>query len=181
MQPTITIKDKTFEVYIDAASIQNRIKTIAAQISETYHDKRPLFIAILNGSFMFVSDLMKNITIDAEITFVKLSSYAGMQSSGQITEAIGLQQDIRGRHVIVLEDIVDTGNTLYQYMPKLKDKEPASLALAVFLRKPTALKVPLEVDYTGFDIEDKFVVGYGMDYDELGRNIDAVYRLKEED
>ncbi len=178
MKPTVTIKDKEFELYIDATTIEAQIKSLAQKINKDYAGKKPLFVAVLNGSFMFVADLMKNITIDSEITFIKLSSYAGMQSSGKVSETIGLTHNIKDRHIIVIEDIVDTGNTLYQFMPGIQAQQPSSLALFVLLFKPTALKVPLQIDYTCFEIEDKFVIGYGMDYDELGRNLNAIYQLK---
>jgi hypoxanthine phosphoribosyltransferase len=159
---TIRVHDKDFDIYLSEASIQERVKSIAEKISKEYKDKRPLFIAILNGSFMFASDLFKYLTIDSEISFIKLASYKGMKSTGNVITSIGLDVDLFNRDIIILEDIVDTGKTLYNFLPKLKDHHPASLRIVVLLHKPEATKFPLTIDYTGFTIPDKFVIGYGL-------------------
>lgn len=176
---TVTVIDKVFEPFLTASEIGLEIRKMAATINRDYAGKKPLFIAILNGSFIFASDLFKAITIDAEICFIKLASYKGTKSSGQVVTAIGLDTDIHQRHVIILEDIVDTGKTLHEFLPQLQHQQPASLALAVLLHKPSATIHPIAIEYLGFSIPDKFVVGYGLDYNGFGRNIPEIYRLKE--
>ena len=173
----IKLHDKEFDTYLSEETIQQKIKEIASKINEDYKERRPLFIAILNGSFMFASDLFKHLNINAEICFIKLASYKGMKSSGQITTAIGLDQDLYQRDVIIVEDIVDTGKTLNEFLPKLFHHQPASLKIAALLHKPAATVHPLTIDYLGFTIPDKFVVGYGLDYDGLGRNLKELYQL----
>ena len=175
----INVHDKAFEIFLSEAEIQKRIAELAADINRDYEGKRPLFIAILNGSFMFASDLFKHLTIDAEICFIKLVSYKGMKSSGHITTAIGLDQDLYGRDVIIIEDIVDTGKTLGYFLPKLEHQQPASLKIAALLHKPEAPVHPLTIDYIGFSIPNKFVVGYGLDYDGCGRNLKQIYQVVE--
>jgi len=174
---TIKVHDKTFDIYLSEATIQERIKSIAETLNKEYKDKRPLFLSILNGSFMFAADLFKHLTIPAEICFIKLASYKGMKSSGNVVTAIGLDYDLFGKDVIIVEDIVDTGKTLYDFIPKLKHQQPASLKIVALLHKPDATKFPLTIDYIGFTIPDKFVVGYGLDYDGLGRNLKEIYQL----
>lgn len=173
----ITLHDKTFDTYLSEKEIQEKIKHIASQLNRDYQGKKPLFIAILNGSFMFAADLFKYITIDAEICFIKLASYKGMKSSGNVITAIGLDQDIYDRDVVILEDIVDTGKTLHEFLPKLDHQQPKSLKIASLLHKPEATQFPLKIDYIGFTIPNKFVVGYGLDYDGLGRNLKEIYQL----
>jgi hypoxanthine phosphoribosyltransferase len=174
---SIKLHDKTFGPYLSEEEIQGKIRTIAQRLSTDYNGKRPLFIAILNGSFMFAADLFKYLTIDAEICFIKLASYSGMKSSGKVTMAIGLDQDLFGRDVIIVEDIVDTGKTLHEFLPKLDHQQPRSLKIAALLHKPEATQFPLQIDYLGFTIPNKFVVGYGLDYDGLGRNLKEIYQL----
>ena len=169
--------DKEFEPYLSEEQIKNKIQEMAANINRDYTGKRPLFIAILNGSFMFAADLFKAVTIDAEICFIKLASYKGTKSSGQVITAIGLDTDLIDRHVIILEDIVDTGKTLSEFLPQLQHHHPASLKIAALLHKPEATVYPIKVDYLGFSIPNKFVLGYGLDYDGLGRNIKEIYQL----
>ncbi len=176
---TITVHDKNFEPYLSAEEINSRIKFIAHQLNTDYSDKRPLFIAILNGSFIFAADLFKELTIDAEICFIKLASYKGSKSTGHVITAIGLDMDLFGRDVVIVEDIVDTGKTLHEFLPQLHHQQPASLKIVALLHKPQATVFPMHIDYLGFSIPDKFVVGYGLDYDGLGRNIPEIYRLTE--
>lgn len=176
---TIQVHDKAFEPYLTAEAINERIRKIAEQINEDYDGKSPLFIAILNGSFMFASDLFKAISIEAEICFIKLASYKGTKSSGHVITAIGLDIDLIGRHVIVLEDIVDTGKTLSEFLPQLEHQQPASMRIAALLHKPEATVYPITVDYLGFSVPNKFLLGYGLDYDGLGRNIPSIYKLVE--
>ncbi len=173
------VKDKNFQIFIEAETIQKRIATLGKQIAEDYHGKRPLFIAILNGAFMFASDLLKSVSIDCEISFIKLASYEAMQSSGNVASLIGLKENIANRHIIIIEDIVDTGNTMQHVLPIFEAQRPASVEIASLLLKPEALSKPLALRYVGFEIPNKFVVGYGLDYDGLGRNLPEIYQLKE--
>lgn len=173
----IKVHDKSFDTYLSEKTISQRVKELADQINKDYEGKRPLFIAILNGSFMFASDLFKLLSIEAELCFIKLASYKGMKSSGNVVTSIGLEDDLFDRDVIIVEDIVDTGKTLHNFLPKLLHQQPRSLKIAVLLHKPEATTHPLKLDYIGFDIPDKFVVGYGLDYDGLGRNLKEIYQL----
>ena len=173
----IKVHDKTFDIYLSEAEIQQRVKEIAETINKDYQGKRPLIIAILNGSFMFAADLFKHLTIDTEISFIKLASYRGMKSTGNVITSIGLDAELFGKDLIIIDDIVDTGKTLYNFLPKLKDHHPASLKIAALLHKPDATKFPLNLDYVGFSIPDKFVIGYGLDYDGRGRNLKEIYQV----
>jgi hypoxanthine phosphoribosyltransferase len=175
----IQVFDKTFEPYITSAQIDEQIKNLAAKINVDYKDKRPLFIAILNGSFMFASDLFKELTIEAEICFIKLASYKGTKSTGNVITSIGLDIPLTDRHVIIVEDIVDTGKTLHEFLPQLINQQPATLKIAALLHKPEALQFKLDIDYLGFEVPNKFLLGYGLDYDGLGRNLKEIYRLVE--
>ncbi|NOT49735.1 MAG: hypoxanthine phosphoribosyltransferase [Chitinophagaceae bacterium] len=173
----INVHDKSFETYLSEDVIQKRVKEIAAAINSEYAGKRPLFICILNGSFMFASDLFKHLTVEAELCFIKLASYKGMKSSGKVVTSIGLEEDLFGKDVIIVEDIVDTGKTLHDFLPKLSHQQPRSMKIATFLHKSEATEYPVKLDYVGFDIPNKFVVGYGLDYDGLGRNLKEIYQL----
>ncbi len=175
----VKIHDKTFKPYISEESIREKVAELAGALNRDYKGKNPIFISILNGAFIFAADLFKSLTIDAEISFIKLASYKGMKSSGQVITAIGLDTEIFDRHVVILEDIVDTGKTLHEFLPQLWHQQPASLKIVALLHKPEATVYPLKVDYTGFEIPDKFVVGYGLDYNGLGRNTAAIYQLLE--
>ncbi len=175
----VRIHDKTFKPYISEESIREKVAELAGALNRDYKGKNPIFISILNGAFIFAADLFKSLTIDAEISFIKLASYKGMKSSGQVITAIGLDTEIFDRHVVILEDIVDTGKTLHEFLPQLWHQQPASLKIVALLHKPEATVYPLKVDYTGFEIPDKFVVGYGLDYNGLGRNTAAIYQLLE--
>ena len=177
MMPAIKVHDKMFGPYLTAKEIQEQVKKIADTINKDYAGRRPMFIAILNGSFMFAADLFKNLTIDAEICFIKLASYKGTASSGQVITAIGLDVDLIGKDIIIVEDIVDTGKTLNEFLPTLLHQQPASLKIAALLHKAEATVFPIGIDYKGFTIPDKFVVGYGLDYDGLGRNLQEIYQL----
>lgn len=178
--PLIKVHDRWFTVYLSEEILQAKVAELAHQINRDYEGKKPLFIAILNGAFMFAADLFKHLTIDAEICFIKLVSYKGMRSSGHVTTSIGLDQDLFNRDVIIVEDIVDTGKTLGLFLPKLQHQQPASLKIAALLHKPDATRHPLDLAYTGFTIPNKFVVGYGLDYDGLGRNLKEIYQVVEE-
>jgi hypoxanthine phosphoribosyltransferase len=176
----LKVHDKEFVPFISEATIQNKVKELAALISRDYKDKRPLFIAILNGSFIFASDLFKELHIEAEISFIKLASYKGTKSSGQVITAIGLDTDLNDRHVVILEDIIDTGKTMHEFLPQLRNQQPASLKIAVLLHKPEATQFEVPIDYCCFSIPNKFVLGYGLDYNGLGRNIKEIYQLHED-
>lgn len=175
----IQVLDKKFQPYIKAEEIKEQVYKLAQQINVDYADKRPLFIAILNGSFMFAADLFKELTINAEICFIKLASYKGTRSTGNVITSIGLDEPLNGRHVIIVEDIVDTGKTLHEFLPQLINQQPASLKIAALLHKPEALAHPLTIDYLGFNVPNKFLLGYGLDYDGLGRNLKEIYQLVE--
>lgn len=179
LMPQIKLHDKTFEIYISEKVLQEKIIQLSQSINRDYQDKKPLFIAILNGSFMFAADLFKHLYIEAEICFIKLASYKGVKSSGNVITAIGLDHDLYDREVIIIEDIVDTGKTLGEFLPKLKHQHPKSLKIVALLHKPEATQFPIHIDYLGFTIPNKFVVGYGLDYDGLGRNLKEIFQLVE--
>lgn len=172
------IRDKTFVPFIESAPLQERIKVLAQEVNKDYEGKNPLLIGVLNGSFMFVADLFKSIEIECEITFIRVSSYQSTESSGKVKQILGLKEDIQNRDVIIVEDIVDTGMTMQEILGQLASQKPASIKIMTMLFKPSALKVPLKLDYVGFEIENKFVVGFGLDYDGFGRNLDAIWMLK---
>ncbi|QEK53336.1 hypoxanthine phosphoribosyltransferase [Pedobacter aquae] len=175
----LTIDDKTFEPFIDANMIEKRVRLLGIQMNVDYEEKVPIFIGVLNGSFLFMADLMKEINISCEMAFVKVSSYHGeTQSSGNIIEEYPLSVDIENRDIILVEDIIDTGRTLNYLIEKFKTKNPASIKVASLLLKPEALQVKIdEIAYIGFEIANDFVVGYGLDYKGLGRNTKDIYRL----
>ncbi len=175
----IRVHDKLFEPYLPQSAISERIKLIASQLNRDYEGKKPLFIPILNGSFIFAADLFKELSIEAEICFIKLASYKGTKSSGQVITAIGLDTELFGRHVVIVEDIVDTGKTLTEFLPQLHHQQPASLKITALLHKPEATVYPIKVDYLGFSVPNKFLLGYGLDYNGLGRNIPEIYKLAE--
>lgn len=180
MRNAIQVHDKSFVPYLSAEEIMGRVKQVAGEINSDYEGKKPLFISVLNGSFMFSADLFKYINVEAEICFIKLASYKGTESSNKIITAIGLDKDVAGRDIIIVEDIVDTGKTLNWFLPQVFNQKPASLKIAVLLHKAEATVFPVTIDYTCFTIPDKFVVGYGLDYDGLGRNFGQLYQVKED-
>jgi len=173
----LKVHDKYFVPYMTEDVVLARVKELAKQVDADYAGKKPLFIAILNGSFIFAADLFKYITIEAEICFIKLASYKGTKSTGQVITAIGLDTDIVGRHVIILEDIIDTGKTMNEFLPQLFHQQPASLKIAALLHKPEATTYPVTIDYLGFSVPNIFLLGYGLDYDGLGRNLKEIYQL----
>ncbi len=174
----IKVLDKEFEPYLSEQTIQSKISELAIELNKEYAGKRPIFLSILNGSFLFTADLFKQITIEAEVCFIKLASYKGTTSSGNVITSIGLDVNLSGRDIIILEDIIDTGKTLHHFLPQLASSQPSSIKIAVLLNKTEALAYPVKVDYACFDIPNKFVVGYGLDYDGYGRNTKAIYQLK---
>jgi hypoxanthine phosphoribosyltransferase len=172
------IKDKTFKILIKEEEIQDKIETMAKAINQDYKGTSPIFIGILNGSFMFVGDLMKHITLPSKVSFIKLASYNEMATSGVIKELIGLNENIFEQDVIILEDIIDSGLTITSVIEEFKNKGASSVEVATLLSKPKALKTKIDIKYVGFEIGNEFVVGYGLDYDGLGRNTGAIYQLK---
>jgi len=174
---TIKVKDKEFRLLLSAESIQVAIENVAEKINKDLKGKNPLFLAVLNGSFMFASDLMKKVTIPCEVCFVKLASYQGMESGGKVKEVFGLSEHIEGRTVVIVEDIVDSGRTMQQLLSSLASRNPAEIRIATFLHKPEAMLCDLKLDYVAFEISNDFVVGFGLDYDGYGRNFGQVYTL----
>lgn len=174
---SIQIKDKKFAISITEEQILKEVDRVAAEINRDLKDKNPLFLSVLNGSFMFTADLMKRITIPCEISFVKLASYQGISSTGKITEVIGVNEDISGRCVVIVEDIVDTGLTMQRLLETLGTRNPKEIHIASLLVKPEKLQVPLNIKYAAMNIPNDFIVGYGLDYDGLGRNYKDIYTV----
>lgn len=175
----MVVKDKEFQKYISSEEIHQKIKTLAEQINNDYKDKKPLFIAILNGSFMFAADLFKEVKIPCEISFVKVASYEEMESTGNVKQLIGLNENIFNKDVIIIEDIIDTGRTIAKILEEFRSLGASSVEVVTLLQKPEANKSGEKLKYIGFNIPEKFVVGYGLDYDGLGRNLKDIYQLKE--
>ena len=174
-----TIKDRLFVQMISKDEISQRVKEIARQIELETAVENPLFIGILNGSFLFFADLIREINMPCEVSFMKVASYQKMESAGEIKKLIGMNESIANRDVIIVEDIVDTGFTMKSIIEELNAYHPKSLKIATLLHKPSAQKTPIQLDYVGFEIENKFVIGYGLDYDGQGRNLDAIYVVKD--
>lgn len=176
----VKIKDKTFKTSIPEAQILERVKAVAERINTDMADKNPLLLAMLNGSFVFAADLMREITVPCEISFVKMSSYQGTSSTGKVKQLLGLNEDIKGRTVIIVEDIVESGLTLKTLLETLKEKEPADVQICTLLFKPDCLQVPLDIKYVAMEIPNDFILGYGLDYDQQGRNLRDIYTVVEE-
>ena len=175
----VQIKDKRFKTFISEDEIQQRVKAVADRINHDMEGKKHLLLAVLNGSFVFAADLMRHITIPCEISFVKLASYEGTVSTGKVVEVMGLNEDITGRDVIIVEDIVDTGKTMERMLDTLGTRNPNSLHICTLLLKPEKLKIPLNIEYAAMEIPNDFIVGYGLDYDQEGRNLRDIYTLVE--
>lgn len=175
----LKIKDKTFRPSIPEAVILERVKEVAGRINRDMDGKNPLLLAVLNGSFIFAADLMRYITIPCEISFVKLASYQGTTSTGKITEVIGINEDLTNRTVIIVEDIVESGLTMKRMIETLGTRNPASIHICTLLLKPERLAVPLDIDYVAMEIPNDFILGYGLDYDQQGRNLRDIYTLVE--
>lgn len=175
----VKIKDKTFKTSIPEEEILKRIQVVANRINEDMKDKNPLFLAVLNGSFIFAADLMRMITIPCEISFVKLASYQGTTSTGKVKEVIGINEDLSGRTVIIVEDIVESGLTIKRMIESLGTRNPASVHICTLLTKPEKLEVDLDIDYAVMEIPNDFIVGYGLDYDQQGRNLRDIYTIVE--
>lgn len=174
----IKVGDKNFEEYLSADQIQSCVKTLAAQIDSDFREKDLLILGILNGSFLFVADLVKHMAIDPEISFLKFASYEGTSSTGKVNDLIGINEDLAGKHILIVEDIVDSGTTLAHIMDLLTDKKAASISTATLFFKPEAYKQKIDIQYVGKEIANLFVVGYGMDYQGRGRNLTGLYQLK---
>lgn len=175
----VKLKDKHFKRFLPSDDIERAVNFIGDKMNSDFAGKKPLFISVLNGSFLFAADLMKTLTIDCEITFVKLASYQGTQTTGNVRTLIGFDEEITNRTVVILEDIVDTGNTLEVLVARLKELNPLEIKVAALLYKPAAYTKNIPVDYVGFKVENDFLVGYGLDYDGLGRNLRDIYKLEE--
>ena len=173
----LKVKDKTFAISISERTIKSQIRRVAEKINRDYEGKEPVFLAVLNGSFIFAADLLREINLPCEVSFVKLASYEGTNTTGNIREVIGLNVDITGRPVIIVEDIVDTGLTMAHMLDSLKGQNPESIDICTLLLKPSKLKVKLDVRYCCKQIPDDFVVGYGLDYDGFGRNTKDIYTI----
>lgn len=180
MNDEINILEKTFSVCIRTDQIQIRVDEIAKKLNNSHKGKNPLFLAVLNGSFIFASDLLKKITIDCEISFIKLASYVGTSSTGKITTMIGLSESLKGKDIIIIEDIIDTGQTMKNLLGLLYDHNPQSITIVTLLFKRNALIENIKPDHVGFEVPDKFLVGYGLDYNGIGRNRENIYVLKED-
>ena len=175
----VRIKDKTFKTFIPESEIKAQVQRVAQQINEDMKDKNPLLLAVLNGSFIFAADLMRALTIPCEISFVKLASYQGTTSTGKVKEVLGINEDLTGRTVIIVEDIVESGLTMQRMIESLGTRNPESIHICTLLLKPERLKVPLNIRYTVFSIPNDFILGYGLDYDQQGRQLRDIYTLVE--
>ncbi|MDR0613586.1 MAG: hypoxanthine phosphoribosyltransferase [Dysgonamonadaceae bacterium] len=174
----VQLKDKRFELFIPEKVITKEIKRVAKDISRDMKEKIPLFICVLNGAFMFASDLMKRIDIPCEVGFIRLKSYQGTQSSGSVKEVQGFGENVKNRHVVIVEDIIDTGHSMSYLKNRLNAENPASVKIACLLFKPNAVKTDIKPDYCALEIPNDFIVGYGLDYDGLGRNLKDIYKIK---
>lgn len=173
----IKVKDKTFQVSIPAETIVHEVTRVAAEINRDFAGREPIFMPVLNGSFIFAADLLRQVDLPCKVCFIKLASYQGMQSTGEIREVIGLAEDITGRDVIIVEDIIDSGITMAHMLETLQNHNPASISVCSLLVKPDALKVAIPIHYRAMDIPNDFIVGYGLDYDGFGRNTKDIYTL----
>ncbi|CAD5246846.1 MULTISPECIES: hypoxanthine phosphoribosyltransferase [unclassified Imperialibacter] len=173
------INNKEFEHYIDRSQISNRLNELAEQIDTDYTGKSVVMLAVLNGAFIFAGDLIRLLKVDAEVSFVKLKSYRGLASSGEVQTLIGLMHELKDREVLIVEDIIDTGRTMSKLLEMVWEQSPASVKVCTLLVKPDVFKSKYPLDYVGFSIPDKFVVGYGLDYDELGRQLPDIYKIKD--
>jgi len=177
MPNVVKVHDKKFRKIISSNKVQKAIDIIAKKLNKDFKGQKPIFISVLNGSFLFTADLIKKVNIECEISFIKMSSYSGTQSTGNMNTLIGLKEDLKGRNVVVLEEMVDSGNTIEKVIAELKKHKPKSLRIATLFFKPEAYKKNIKLDYIGMDVPNKFLVGYGLDYDSLGRNLQDIYML----
>jgi hypoxanthine phosphoribosyltransferase len=173
----VKVKDKEFESFIPASKIEEVVGGLADRINDDFRDKNPLFLAILNGSFVFAADLLRKISIPCNISFVKFASYSGTETTEIVKELIGVNEEIQGRHIILVEDIIDTGNTIELILADLDKMKPAEVKIACFCHKPAAFRKSYTIDYIGISIPNDFIVGYGLDYDGYGRNLPDIYKI----
>ena len=173
----IQLKHLVFEQYLKEETILKRVKELAEAINQDYQGKNPIFLAVLNGSFMFMSDICKEVSVDITVSFIKIASYTGINSDGKVRDLIGLEESLQGRDVIIVEDIVDTGTSMSHLLETINAKNPKSVEVVSLLTKPEALKKPINIKYVGFEIPDLFVVGYGLDFEGLGRNLKDFYPI----
>lgn len=175
----IKIQDKEFKLFIPFANIKRAVDNIALQINNEYLDKEVLFIVVLNGAFMFSAELLKNIKVSSQVSFVKLSSYSGSATTGNVKEIIGLNEDIKDKNIVIIEDIVDSGHTIESLVRQINGQKPASLKVATLLFKPQSYLKNMKIDYVGLEIVNEFVIGFGLDYNGYGRNYENIYALIE--
>ena len=179
MENKITLNDKTFRVLISAEEIDKAVTRVADQLNERYKNHTPIFLGVLSGSFLFLADLVRKVTFDSQMAFVKISSYSGTESTGKVSQQLGIDFDIEGRDVIIVEDIVETGHSMTYLLDYLKAKNPASISICTLFFKPEKFLYEYKIDYTALSIGNEFIVGYGLDYNQLGRNLKDIYVIDE--
>ena len=179
MNTVVQVRDKKFALYISEEKIKARVAEVAAQMDEDLRKKNPLFLVILNGSFIFAADLLRDIQFPCEITFVRMSSYEGTSTTGEVKQLLGLRENVEGRTVVIVEDIIESGTTMKEMLRILAEKNPKEVYITSLFVKPGCLKVDLNINYRCFDIENDFIVGYGLDYDHEGRNLPHIYQVIE--
>jgi hypoxanthine phosphoribosyltransferase len=179
MKNRIKLKDKTFRVLISAEEIDKAVTRVAEQLNERYEGRTPIFLGVLNGSFLFLADLVRKVNFENQVAFVKISSYVGTESTGRVTQQLGIDFDIEGRDIVIVEDIVETGHSMTYLLDYLKSKNPASISICTLFFKPEKFLYDYDIDYTALSIGNEFIVGYGLDYDQLGRNLKDIYVIDE--
>jgi hypoxanthine phosphoribosyltransferase len=179
MKNRIKLKDKTFRVLISAEEIDKAVTRVAEQLNERYEGRTPIFLGVLNGSFLFLADLVRKVNFENQVAFVKISSYVGTESTGRVTQQLGIDFDIEGRDIVIVEDIVETGHSMTYLLDYLKSKNPASISICTLFFKPEKFLYDYDIDYTALSIGNEFIVGYGLDYDQLGRNLEDIYVIDE--
>jgi hypoxanthine phosphoribosyltransferase len=179
MKNRIKLKDKTFRVLISAEEIDKAVTRVAEQLNERYEGRTPIFLGVLNGSFLFLADLVRKVNFENQVAFVKISSYVGTESTGRVTQQLGIDFDIEGRDIVIVEDIVETGHSMTYLLDYLKSKSPASISICTLFFKPEKFLYDYDIDYTALSIGNEFIVGYGLDYDQLGRNLKDIYVIDE--
>ena len=177
VESSVTIHDKSFQLFLTEAQLQQSIAQLGRRLTDDYRDRAPVFVVVLNGAFIFAAELLRCVEIPCEVTFVKVASYEATQSTGEVEEILGLEENLHHRHVVIVEDIVDSGLTMAALLASVREMRPASVEVATLLLKPKALKRPLAIRYVGTEIDNRFVVGFGLDYDGLGRNLRHLYQL----
>ena len=175
----IIVHNKKFEVFIHSKAIEAEVNRISVEMNRDLHEKLPIFLSLLNGSFMFTADLVKRFESNCQVSFVKMSSYEGKESTGNVQQLIGLNEDIRNRVIVVVEDIIDSGTTLFHFLKEIEKLQPSELKVASMFFKPSACKHDIKIDYLGMEIPNDFVIGYGLDYNGLGRNFQDLYKISE--